>query len=136
MVADIVRPPGRWPGGLKDLSVRELDGRADLVQDRADLAAQEDEGDDRDDRDERQDQGVLSEALAFLVAAGKVRRDESDKFRHVVHYLLSVKSPRPKEAPGVDKVRAGLASVKDPDRTYLAAGRQDSENRRAFRPGG
>src|SRR6186997_1778965 len=44
-----------------------LDRAADLAQDLADLAAQEDEGDDRDDRDEREDQGVLSEPLAFLV---------------------------------------------------------------------
>ena len=46
---------------------RKLDRVADRAQDLADLAAQEDEGDDRNDRDEREDQGVLSEALAFLV---------------------------------------------------------------------
>ena len=46
-----------------------LDRVADRAQDRADLAAQEDQGDDRDDRDEGEDQRVLGETLAFLVAA-------------------------------------------------------------------
>ena len=53
-------------GPLKRLVAR-LDRATDRAQDLADLAAQEDEGDDRNDRDEREDQGVLSEALAFLV---------------------------------------------------------------------
>ena len=40
---------------------------ADRAQDRADLAAQEDEGDDRDDRDEREDQRVLRETLSVVL---------------------------------------------------------------------
>src|SRR5918997_1434772 len=57
---------------------RDLDGRADLAQDRADLAAEEDQGDDRDDRDQGEDQCVLGQALALLVAAdrGEERVDE------------------------------------------------------------
>src|SRR5687768_17298765 len=51
------------------LSRLELDRVADVAEDRRDLAAQEDEGDDRDDCDEREDQRVLRESLAFLVAA-------------------------------------------------------------------
>ena len=51
-----------------------LDRAADLAQDRADLVAQEDQRDDRDDGDEREDQRVLGEALALLVAAK--RREE------------------------------------------------------------
>src|SRR5215211_4384919 len=46
-----------------------LDRLADRAQDRLDVAAQENEGDDRDDRDEGEDQRVLRETLAFLVAA-------------------------------------------------------------------
>src|SRR5204862_301576 len=45
-----------------------LDGVTDVAQDLADLIAQEDEGNDRDDRDKREDQRVLRETLAFLVA--------------------------------------------------------------------
>ena len=45
-----------------------LDRVADRAQDRADLAAEEDEGDDRDDRDEGEDQRVLGETLTFVVS--------------------------------------------------------------------
>src|SRR6187455_664014 len=51
-----------------------LDRVADRLQDRADLPAQEDEGDDRDDRDQSEDQRVLRETLAILVAADGFRR--------------------------------------------------------------
>ena len=44
-----------------------LDGDADVVEDRGDLAAQEKQGDDGDDRDEGEDQRVFGETLAFLV---------------------------------------------------------------------
>src|SRR3989304_5567191 len=46
-----------------------LDRGADVREERLDLAAQEDEGDDRDDGDEGEDQRVLREPLAFLVAS-------------------------------------------------------------------
>src|SRR6476469_1610415 len=59
----------QWAPAVRYPRELELDGLADRVQDAADLAAQEDQSDDRDDRDEREDQGVLGEALAFLVAA-------------------------------------------------------------------
>src|SRR5258706_112567 len=45
-----------------------LDRRADRAEDAADRAAQEQEGNDRNDRDEGEDQRVLRETLAFLVA--------------------------------------------------------------------
>src|SRR6476646_12242199 len=67
-----------------------LDRVADVAQDGADLAAQEDEGDDRDDRDEGEDQRVLRETLAVLVTME--RRDESDELRHGCWFLLSVEA--------------------------------------------
>jgi hypothetical protein len=48
--------------------------------DRLDLAAQEDEGDDRDDGDEGEDQRVLRETLAVLVAMK--RGEEAIDERH------------------------------------------------------
>src|SRR6476646_5915234 len=57
-----------------------LDGLADLIQDRRDLAAQEDEGDDGDDGDEGEDQRVLREPLALVIAK---RRDELRDQLHV-----------------------------------------------------
>src|SRR4029077_19344120 len=73
------RPPG--PRGRRRSGNRasdELDGLADGVEDAADLGAHEDQRDDRDDRDECEDQRVLGEALAFVVAAERSedRRDE------------------------------------------------------------
>src|SRR4051812_42696306 len=68
---------------------RGLDGRADLVKDRADRAAEENQGDDRDDGDEGEDQRVLRETLAFLVTIEK-----SDKgVKHLDSYLLSSREP-------------------------------------------
>ena len=64
---------GKAPGAVGEpdapLHPTGLDGLADRAQDRADLAAEEDQGDDRDDGDEGEDQRVLGEALAFLIAA-------------------------------------------------------------------
>ena len=68
----------------------ELDRVADRAQDRADLAAQEDEGDDRDDRDQGEDQRVLRETLAFLVAA---KRSEERVERAPCGCLLDEYSP-------------------------------------------
>jgi hypothetical protein len=45
-----------------------LDRLPDRAQDLRRLAAEEDEGDDRHDRDERENECVLGEALALLVA--------------------------------------------------------------------
>ena len=61
------------PGGPRSAIGARLDRVADRAQDRADLAAQEDEGDDRDDRDEGEDQRVLGETLAFVVVAERTR---------------------------------------------------------------
>src|SRR6185437_3188559 len=49
------------------VSKRRLGAEAgcDLVEDPADLAAEDSEGNDRDDRNEHEDQGVLNHALAF-----------------------------------------------------------------------
>src|SRR3954453_13278689 len=58
----------------------QLDRRADLVKDRRDLAAQEDEGDNRDNRDEGEDQRVLGETLALLVL-----RDAGDECIEQLH---------------------------------------------------
>src|SRR5450756_2447913 len=70
------------PGGAGGRRWRRgLDGGADRAEDRLDLAAQEDERDDRDDRDEGEDEGVLGEALALLVAVK--RRDDVRDERHV-----------------------------------------------------
>src|SRR5664279_2196480 len=60
-----------------------LDRAADGAQNRADLAAQEDQGDDRDDRDEGEDERVLGEPLTLLVA-DEERRDEYVQTSHVV----------------------------------------------------
>src|SRR5438552_3813814 len=56
------------PGGSSVWRKRGLDRAADRAEDLADLTAQEDQGDDRNDRDEGEDQRVLGETLAFLVA--------------------------------------------------------------------
>src|SRR3954465_199437 len=72
--------------GLVHAGERRLDGRADGVEDAADLGAQEDQRDDRDDRDEGEDQRVLGEALAVVVVADG--RDKCMKLRHVGSYLL------------------------------------------------
>src|SRR5215208_7426881 len=68
----------RWRSGLQ---IAASDGLADGAQDARDLAAQEDQGDDRDDRDEGEDQRVLRETLAFLVAPEG--REELLDERHV-----------------------------------------------------
>jgi hypothetical protein len=47
----------------------------DVAQDVADLATEEDERDDREDRDESEDQRVLRESLAVLIA-DEERRDK------------------------------------------------------------
>src|SRR6185369_8983203 len=78
-------PRGRRRSGYP--RERWLDGLADRVEDAADLGAEEDQGDDRDDRDERQDQRVLGKALAFVI--GAEGRDECEKLRHGIQYLLS-----------------------------------------------
>src|SRR3954451_16560760 len=70
------------PAALDQSGRSVLDGRADRVEDRADLAAQEDQGDDRDDGDQREDEGVLGETLAFVIVADG--RDECDELRHVL----------------------------------------------------
>src|SRR4051812_2806204 len=70
------RPPDEPAAGVR--AAGWLDRRADVRQDRRDLAAEEDEGDDRDDGDEREDQRVLGETLALLVLTerGEQRGDE------------------------------------------------------------
>src|SRR6266850_113495 len=102
--AEIIRPPAhagtgglrRVPTGPRFPSDRvpegTLDRAADRAENRADLVAQEDQGDDRNDRDEGEDQRVLRETLAFLVAAEGC--DESMKKRHAVGYLLSRDLPK------------------------------------------
>src|SRR4051812_25966980 len=74
-------PAPAWATGGRISRERRLDGRADGVEDAADLVAEEDQRDDRDDRDEREDQRVLGEALSFVVVADG--RDECMKLRHV-----------------------------------------------------
>src|SRR5205085_1801930 len=66
------------PGGSIFVSRVQLDRRADLAEDRADLPAEEDEGDDRNDRDEGEDEGVFRETLTRLVALARLeeRTDE------------------------------------------------------------
>jgi hypothetical protein len=48
--------------------VGELDGAPDRAQDRADLAAQEEEGHDGDDGDKSEDECVFRETLACFLA--------------------------------------------------------------------
>ena len=63
-------PPGPvGTSGSDSTNEVALNGRADRIDDRADLGAQEDERDDRDDSDKREDQGVFGQTLAFLVTS-------------------------------------------------------------------
>src|SRR5688572_21091784 len=68
-------------------SGRRLDRRPDRAQDRADLGAQENQGNDRDDRDEGEDQRVLRETLALLVAPE--RGEEAVEERHAAASWMS-----------------------------------------------
>src|SRR5207249_9042362 len=78
--------------------VAVLDGVADVAEDLADAAAQEDQGDDRHDGDEGEDQRVLRETLAVLVATEGC--DESGEIRHGFKDLLSTRSPPLRHAGG------------------------------------
>src|SRR5579862_4579823 len=79
---------GRWS---------RLDRVADVAQDRADLAAQEEQGNDRDDRDQGQDEGVLGEALAVFG-----RRQSRD---HVSNHSTPVPSDWTSRLPQEERSR-------------------------------
>jgi len=81
---------------LNVMDARALDRVAHGGHDLADLSAQEDQGDNRDDGDECEDQGVLSEALAFLVTIGNridKRHDCHVELKHLLDHLLSFGLP-------------------------------------------
>src|SRR4026207_79768 len=70
--------PGR--AAWRSLGSAVLDRRSYGAEDAADRAAQEEQGHDRNDRDEGEDQRVLRETLAFLVAPQ--RREERGEEGH------------------------------------------------------
>jgi hypothetical protein len=85
--------------GATAVSIGCLDRVADVAEDAADLAAQENEGDDSNDRDEREDQCVLGETLARLVRLGAASQ-VLDEVLHFRSLLLSSRQsaercPRP-----------------------------------------
>src|SRR5512135_1999659 len=103
-----------------------LDGRADRAQDRADLAAQEEEGDDGHDGDEGKDECVLGKALAFLVTTKP--RDERDELCHRFLNLPApdARVPAPGFAPAAN--RPGTMpqrSLVPPDRAMRRSSRSD-----------
>src|ERR1700694_5750052 len=75
-----------------------LDGAADGAQHLADLAAEEDKGDDREDRDQGEDQRVLRESLALLIA-NEERRDECVQTSHVLFTSFPDEGPPPRREP-------------------------------------
>src|SRR5674536_17398 len=79
-----------------------LDRAADGAEDRADLAAEEDQGDDRHDRDEGEDQCVLGEPLALLVA-NEERRDECVQTSHVLFTSFLTKVSRKGRSSGPER---------------------------------
>src|SRR4051794_12837663 len=85
----------QWVIGTSRPAGSRLDRGANRAEDRADRAAQEEQGDDRHDRDEGEDQRVLRETLAFLVPTkgGEERRDAG-------HGPLCLRFPCPSEVNG------------------------------------
>src|SRR4029078_6612014 len=82
----------RPPDDRRSLSLirgTRLDRAADRAQDRADLAAQEDQGNDRDDGDEGEDQRVFGETLAILVPAERGEERAENGHGAVAFLLLS-----------------------------------------------
>src|SRR3954464_1993743 len=89
-------------------SSRQLDVLTDRAEDLADRRAQEEQGEDRHDGDEGEDQRVLRETLAFLVAIEE--SDESSK-----HWCSLPPSLRdvPRKSVGQAAVRATSRRIAD-----------------------
>src|SRR5438874_12112 len=86
------RPPGGEAGLFEWSSIdrrRWSDRRTDGAQDLADGAAEEQQCHDRDDRDEGQDEGVLGEALSFLV----VPMEKIHECEIQLHFVLVTSFP-------------------------------------------